>query len=159
MCIWHWHNFHNFGSVCPQNRIKMNNQDEIEVQTLALIFLSFWYRLILISAVQRMLFQKWSGFFRCFFWQSLIWPACTLWWTLCICSLKSSLDCRLWQWHVFLLESVLLLDVVKGFSYEEDPQIIHHCCLLWTSRPFYVAELTSVFFFSQNVPNCWFGHS
>ncbi len=29
-------------------------------------FLSFWNRLILISAVQRMLFQKWSGFFRCF---------------------------------------------------------------------------------------------
>ncbi len=29
-------------------------------------FPSFWYRLILISAVQRMLFQKWSCFFRCF---------------------------------------------------------------------------------------------
>ncbi len=27
--------------------------------------LSFWYRLILISAIQRMLFLKWSGFFRC----------------------------------------------------------------------------------------------
>ncbi len=45
------------------------------------------------------------------------------------------------------------------FHHGEDPPIIHHCCPPWTSRPFYVAELTSVFFFSQNVPNCWFGHS
>ncbi len=29
-------------------------------------FPSFWYRFILISAVQRMLFQTCSGFFRCF---------------------------------------------------------------------------------------------
>ncbi len=33
----------------------------------------FGYRLILISANQRMLFKKLSGFFRCV-WQSLIWP-------------------------------------------------------------------------------------
>ncbi len=37
------------------------------------------------------------------------------------------------------------LDAVK------DSLIIQHCCLAWTSRPFYVAELTSAFFFSQNV--------
>ncbi len=41
----------------------------------------------------------------------------------------------------------------------EDPPIIHHCCPPWTSVPFYVAELTSAFFFSQNVPNCWFAVS
>ncbi len=29
-------------------------------------FPSFWYRLVLISAIHRMLFQKWSGFVRCF---------------------------------------------------------------------------------------------
>ncbi len=40
---------------------------------------------------------------------------CSLWWSLCICSGESSLDCRLWQWHICLLESVLLLvDVVNG---------------------------------------------
>ncbi len=60
---------------------------------------------------------------------------------------KSSLDCRLWQWHVYLLESVLLLAgcCERVFLYHgEVPLIIHHCCPLWTSRPFYVAELTSV---------------
>ncbi len=83
------------------------------------------------SAVQRMLFQKWSGFFRCF-WQSLIWPCLQLvvkplfllWWSL-------SLDCRLWQRHVCLLESVLLLAgcCERVFLYHgEDSPIIHHCC-------------------------------
>ncbi len=56
----------------------------------------------------------------------------------------------LWQWHVCLLESVLLLDgcCERVFLYHgEDPPIIHHCCPPWISRPFYVAELTSAFFF------------
>ncbi len=63
---------------------------------------------------------------------------------------KSSLDCRLWQWHVYLLESVLLLAgcCERGFLYHgEDPPIIHRGCLPWTSRPFYVTEITSAFFF------------
>ncbi len=71
---------------------------------------------------------------------------------------KSSLDCR----HVCLLESVLLLAgcCERVFLHHgEDSPIIHHCCHPWTSRSFYVAELTSSVFFSQNVPNCWFGHS
>ncbi len=81
---------------------------------------------------------------------------------------KSSLHCRLCQWLVYLLESVLLLAgcCERVFLYHvEDPPIIHQCCPPWTSRPFYVAELTSSFFFIfikkkfQNVPNCWFGHS
>ncbi len=63
--------------------------------------LSFWYRLIFISAVQRMLFQKWSGFFRCF-WQSVIWPCGE---PSVFALVTSSLDCR----HVYLLKSVLLL--------------------------------------------------
>ncbi len=63
---------------------------------------------------------------------------------------KSSLDCRLWQWHTCLLETVLILAgcCERVFLYHgEDPPIIHHWCPLWMSRPFYVAELTSAFFF------------
>lgn len=41
----------------------------------------------------------------------------------------------------------------------KDPAMIQHCCLSWTSRPCCVAELTSVCFFPQNPPNCWFSHS
>ncbi len=62
----------------------------------------------------------------------------------------SSLDYRLWQWHTYILESVLLLAgcCERVFLYHgEGCPIIHHCCPPWTSRPFYVAELTSAFFF------------
>ncbi len=63
---------------------------------------------------------------------------------------KSSLDCRFWQWHIYLLESVLLLAgcCERVFLYHgEDSLIIHHCCPPWTSMPFYIAELISAFFF------------
>ncbi len=66
-----------------------------------------------------------------------------------IALVKSSLDCRLWQWHVCLLESVLLLagSCERVFLYHgENPPIIHHCCPPWTSRPFYVTELKCVLF-------------
>ncbi len=48
-------------------------------------------------------------------------------------------------WRVFST----WLDVVNHiFLYHgEDHLIIHHCCPTWTFRPFYVAGLTSVFFF------------
>ncbi len=76
---------------------------------------------------------------------------------------KSSLDCRFWQWHIYLLDSVLLLAgcCKRGFLYHgEDPLIIHHCCPLWPSRSFVLlSSPVHSFFFSQNVPNCWFGHS
>ncbi len=67
-------------------------------------FLSFWYRLIWISAVQIMLFAEVIWLFLVVFWQSLIWPCLHL-----FALVKSSLDCRLWQWHANLLESVLHL--------------------------------------------------
>ncbi len=66
-----------------------------------------------------------------------------------IALVKSSLDCRLWQWHVCLLDSVLLLAgcCERVFLYHgENSQIIHHCCPPWTSRPFYVTELKCVLF-------------
>ncbi len=58
---------------------------------------------------------------------------------------KSSLACR----HVCLLESVLLLAgcCERVFLYHGQDSLNHHCCPPWTSRPFYVAELTSAFFF------------
>ncbi len=80
---------------------------------------SFWYRLILISAIQRMLFQKWSGFFRCFFWQSLIWPCLHLvvkplylfWWSfLLIVDFDSNTST---SWRVFFS----WLDIVKEFFF------------------------------------------
>lgn len=61
-----------------------------------------------------------------------------LWWSLIF---------KLWQWHVCLLESVLLLaGCCKRVLYHgEDPPIIHHFWFSWTSRLFYVAEFTSAF--------------
>ncbi len=111
-------------------------------------FPSFWYRLIFISAIQRLLFQKWSGFFRCFLSKSnlALFAACG---EPCVFVLvKSSLDCR----HIYLLESVLLLAGCgeRVFLYHgEDSLIIHHWCPPWTSRPFYVSEITDAFFFYQ----------
>ncbi len=125
-------------------------------------FPSFWYRLILVLSVQRMLFQKWSGFFICFLAKSNLALFAPCGEPSVFALVKSSLDCSLWQWHTFLLESVLHFTgcCERVFLYHgEDLPIIEHCCPPWTSRPFYVAELTSAFLFSQNVPNCWFGHS
>ncbi len=50
-----------------------------------------------------------SGLFKkIFFWQSLIWPCLHLV-VNSLYFLSWSFDCRLWQWHSDLLESVLLL--------------------------------------------------
>ncbi len=95
--------------------------------------------------------------------QSLIRPCMHLVVNPLVCALvKSSLDCRLWQWHVYLLESVLHLAgcCERVFLHHEEDPIINHYCPPWSSQLFYVAELTSALFvFSQNLPNCWFGHS
>ncbi len=122
-------------------------------------FPSFWYRLILISAVPKNALQKWSWLFLMFFWQSLTWPCLhtlyLLYWSfLLIVDFDSDTST---SWRVFFY----WLDVVKGFFFTMDRILwsSNHCLSSWTSRPFYVAELTSAFFFSQNVPNCWFGHS
>ncbi len=110
---------------------------------------SFWYRLILISAVQRMLFQKWSGFFRCF-WQSLIWPCLhlvvyplyLLWWSLLlIVDFDSDTST---SWRVFFS----WLDVEKGFSLPWRGSTDHPPLLSSVDvHAFYVAELSSAFFF------------
>ncbi len=101
-------------------------------------FPSFWYRLILISAVQRMLFQKWSVFFRCFLVESNLALFAPCGEPSVFALVKSSLDCRLWQRHIYLLESVLHLAECceRVFLYHrEDPPIIQHCCPPWPYRP------------------------
>lgn len=80
-----------------------------------LSFLSSWYKLILVLSVQRIFFQNWSSFFRCFTLISL--PFCC--WALPVFELcceacvflfiKQSLDCRLCRWYTNLLMSVLYL--------------------------------------------------
>ncbi len=86
-------------------------------------FPSFWYRLILISAIQRMLFQKWSGFFRCFLSKSnlALFAACGepcvfFWWSLLLIVDTST------SWRVFFS----WLDVVKGFFFTMER-------ILWSS--------------------------
>ncbi len=122
----------------------------------AFFFPSFCYRLIL--KLSKECFSRSGLTFFDVFWQNLaLFAPCGK--PSVSAHVKSSLDCGPWQWHTYLLESVLLLDgcCERVFLYHgEDPPVIHHCC---PPLPFYVAELTSAFFFSQNVPNCWFGHS
>ncbi len=81
-------------------------------------FQSFWYRLILISAVQRMLFQKCSGFFRCFLAKcnQALFAACgeplyLLWWSLLLI-VDFDRDTSA-SWRVFFS----WLDVVKGIFF------------------------------------------
>ncbi len=91
-------------------------------------WLPVWYRLILISAVQRMLFQKWSVFVRCFL-------------------SKSGLDCRLWQWHDYLLGNVLLLAGCCESFFFTTERILQLSTAVVLCEPLglFVAELTSFF--------------
>ncbi len=80
-------------------------------------FPSFWYRSILISSVHGMLFQKYSGFFKCFLAKSNLALFAPCGEPSVFVLMKSSLDCRLWQWHVYLLESVLLAGCWERFFF------------------------------------------
>ncbi len=126
----------------------LNALDHQLFQAFSTIFSSrhSWYMLILISAVQRMLLQKWSVLF--FLSNLALFAPCGE--PSVSALVKSSLDCRLSQWHIYLLESVLLLAgcCERVFLYHGvDSPVIHHCYPTWMSRPFHVAELTSAFFF------------
>ncbi len=100
-----------------------------------------------------MLFQKWSGFFRCILAKSNLALFAPCGEPSVFALVKSSLDCRLWQWHTCPMESVLLLAgcCERVFLYHgKDPPIIHHCCPLWTYRHSFMllsSPVRSFFFF------------
>ncbi len=122
-------------------------------------FLSFWYRLILISAVQRMLFKKCSGFFfLCFLAKSNLALFAARGEASVFALVKSSLDCRLWQRHVCLLESVLLLAgcCERVFLHHgEDPLMdvqAFLCCWAHQCVLFFLRMYRTVDLASPNVP-------
>ncbi len=96
-------------------------------------------------------------------WQSLIWPFLhlvvnslylLLWSLLLIVDFHSDMPT---SWRVFFS----WLDVVKGFFFTMER-------ILWSSTTVVLHGRQGLFmvlsspvrsFFSQNVPNCWFGHS
>ncbi len=128
-------------------------------------FPSFWCRYIYISAIQIMLLQKWSGFFRCF-WQSLI-MRCLHLVVLNKSSLfalmKSSLDCRLWQfltpisWRVFFN----WLDVMKGFFFTMERILRSSTTVVLHGRPGLFMLLSSLVrsLFLRMYQPLDFGHS
>ena len=123
-----------------------------------LLFPSFWYKLIFVSSVHRMLFQNCKGFCRCCLANSVF--EAHQWFTSCgepsvFTLVKSSLECWLWHTYIYLLESVLdLANCCEGvFLYQgNNYSVIYHSCFPWSSGSFGVAEL----FLFKNVPNSWF---
>lgn len=76
--------------------------------------------------------------------------------------IKASLDCRLWHWCSYLLQSLPeLFRRCEAFllHHRNNLAFSHFRCFPWSSGPFDVAEFTGAFFLFKNVPNCWFGHS
>ncbi len=136
-------------------------------QAFSILFFSpsFWYRLILISAIQRMLFQKWSGFFRCFLAKSnlaLFAPCGESEWALSesetqksepsvFALVKSSLDCRLWQWYTSRRVFFSWLDVVKGFFFFMVRILRSSTTVVLRGHPYLFMLLSSlvVLFFSE----------
>ena len=134
-----------------------------------LLFPSFWYKLIFVSSVHRMLFQNCKGFFICCLANSnLVFPVFEAhqWFTSCgepsvFTLVKSSLD-LLTLTHIYLLESVLdLANCCEGVFLHQgnNYSVIHHSCFPWSSGSFGVAELTGAFLLFKDVPNSWFGHA
>ncbi len=122
-----------------------------------LSLVKFWYKLILISAIQRMLFQKWSGFFKIFLAKSNLALLAPCGEPSVFALMKSSLDCRLWQWHTSRECSSLGWMLWNDFSLpwrgpSDHPPLLSSVDV----HAFYVVELTSAFFFPQNAPKCWF---
>ncbi len=99
-------------------------------------FSSFWYRLILISAIQRMLFQKWSVFFRCFLAKSnlTLFAPCgepsvfALVNLLLIVDFDSDVPA---SWRVFFT----WLDVVKGFFFTMERILRSSITVVLCGRP------------------------
>lgn len=106
------------------------------------LFPSFWYKLIFVASVQRLLFQNWSGFFRCVLANCnlafSILEACE-WFALCgepsvFVLVKSSLHGRLGKWYTYFLESRPHFTRCRKWVllyHGKDPAIINRCCLPW----------------------------
>lgn len=105
-----------------------------------------WYKLILVSFVQRILIQSWTGVLKKKknFWRSLIWsfgswatPAAFPSLCLCIDTYKALLDIRLWQRHSCLLKCVFTRWCERVlFCHRYYFVFIHFGCHLLSSRPF-----------------------
>ncbi len=109
-----------------------------------------------------MLFQKWSGFFRCFFWQSLIKPCLhlvvnplylLLWSLLLIVDFDSVTST---SWRVFFS----WLDVVKGFFFTMERILRSSTTVVLCGRPGLFMLLSSpVLSFFSECTKLWFGQS
>ncbi len=145
---------HAFTPLQHVSQMMLHALDHELFQAFSILFLPIiqGYRLILISAVQRMLFQKWSGFFRCF-WQSLIWPYLHLvvnplylpsWSLLLIVDFDSGMPS---SWRVFFS----WLDVVKGFFFTMERILQSSTTVVLRGRPCLFMLLSSLVrsFFSE----------
>ncbi len=145
---------HAFTPLQHVSQMMLHALDHELFQAFSILFLPIIvvYMLILISAVQRMLFQKWSGFFRCF-WQSLIWPYLhrvvnplylPSWSLLLIVDFDSGMPS---SWRVFFS----WLDVVKGFFFTMERMLRSSNAVVLHGRPCLFMLLSSLVrsFFSE----------
>lgn len=76
--------------------------------------------------------------------------------------MKLSFDCRPWQRHAYLLDSVLESSMcceVVLLNPGKISSIINFSCLLWSFKAFDVAELARWFIhYFTEWPHCWFDH-
>ena len=101
--------------------------------------------LISVRAVQKVGFQSFRVF-QVFFWAKPN-PSFLFLKPPYLHSQKGSLDCRLWQWYVYHLLSIL--DLIRCFL-AKDMVIIHFGCPgLWSSRPPDVVELNAALFYRK----------
>lgn len=59
--------------ACPWHKMKWYASDHEQFLPFSILFLSFWFKLIFVSSLYRILFQNCTVFFRRYFWQTLIW--------------------------------------------------------------------------------------
>ncbi len=100
-------------------------------------------------------FQKYSGFFQCFLAKSNLALFAPCGEPSVFVRMKSSLDCRLWQWMFFSW-----LDVAKGVFFTMERILLSSTAVVFRGHPGLFMLLSSPVhsFFSQNVPNCWFDY-
>lgn len=75
----------------------------------ALLFSSFWHKLIMLLSVQKLLFQSWAQFLAKANLSVLLFSVTIVFHleSIDLTFIKVSLDCRIWQWYLYLLVSYL----------------------------------------------------